>query len=153
MHFLRLQSPQEVLEHWTIFREGHRTLRQMSNSIVAEDEYCKILTNLSARQDDVCILVVRDGERDICYGVACNSTAPHSDRKTFEVTSFYHNPARPDATLFLKDEFQKWCREQGVRSYLVTTRDTRRTSGGTVDCFLSEKYGFRKAYLAFEFKL
>jgi hypothetical protein len=153
MQLLRLGSPTDVLEHWAVFREGHRTLRQMSNSIVPEDEYCKILTNLSVRGDDVCILVVRDGERDICYGVACNSTAPHSDRKTFEVTSFYHNPARVDATLFLKGEFEKWCRTQGVRSYLVTTRETRRTSGGTVDCFLSEKYGFRKAYLAFEHKL
>ena len=153
MHTLRLSSPADILTHWAIFREGHRTLRQMSNAMMSEEEYCKFLTNMSSREDDVYIAVVQDGEIDICYGVACNATPPHSEKKTFEVTSFYHNPARADATLFLKSSFETWCREQNVRSYLVTTRQTRRTSGATIDCFMSEKYGFRKAYLAFEKKL
>lgn len=153
MNILRLQSPQEILDHWTVFREGLRTMRQMCNTVVDESTYCQLLTNLSVYGDDVCIMVVRDGERDVCYGVARNSTPPHSTRKTYEVITFYHNPSRVDATTYMRDEFDKWCRAQGVSSYLVTTRETRRTSGGTVDCFTSEKHGFRKAYLAFERKL
>lgn len=149
---IRLTSPADVLAHWPIFREGHRALRQMSNSMMSLEEYCKFLTNLSAHGDDVFIGVVNDGS-DICYGVAQNATPPLSERKTFEVTSFYHNPAKVEATLFLMHTFEQWCREQSVHSYLVTTRQTRRTSGATIDCFMSEKYKFRKAYLAFEKKL
>lgn len=153
MQVLRITSPTELLEHWSVFREGHRSLRQMSNAMMTEDEYCKFLTNMSARGDDAYIGVVESEGHDLCYGVAQNATPPLSDKKTFEVTSFYHNPTRSDATLFLMNTFEQWCRLNGVRSYLVTTRQTRRTSGATIDCFMSGKYQFRKAYLAFEKKL
>lgn len=153
MEILRLQAPGTVLAHWSIFREGHRVLRQMNNAMVTEDEYCKMLTTLSVREDDVFIGVAADGANDICYGVAINSTPPYSDKRTFEIITYYHNPARRDATLFLKAEFETWCRVQGVFSYLITTRQSRRTSGGTDDCFTAKHYGFRKAYLAFERKL
>lgn len=153
MHLLRLDNPTDVLAHWPVFREGHRTLRQMSNAMISEDDYCKMVTTLSARGDDVYIGIAIDGERDICYGVAINSTPPYSDKRTFEIITYYHNPARRDATLFLKAEFEAWCRAQGVHSYLITTRQSRRTSGGTDDCFTAKHYGFRKAYLAFEKKL
>ena len=153
MNLLRLTTPSAVLDHWPLFREGHRTLRQMSNAMVSEDDYCKMITTLSAKEDDVYVGVAVDGERDICYGVAINSTPPYSDKRTFEIITYYHNPARRDATLFMKGEFETWCRAQGVHSYLITTRQSRRTSGGTDDCFTAKHYGFRKAYLAFERKL
>lgn len=153
MNFTRLNNPADILSHWPLFREGHRTLRQMSNAMVSEDDYCKMITTLSAHEDDAFVGIVQDGERDVCYGVAINSTPPYSEKRTFEVITYYHNPARRDATLFLKEEFEKWCRAQGVHSYLITTRQSRRTSGGTDDCFTAKHYGFRKAYLAFERKL
>lgn len=153
MDLIRLHTPADVLEHWDIFRIGHAALRQLSKNMCSENAYCKSLTNLAVGTDDVFIGVIRDGAVDVCYGVAVNSTPPYSDRRTFEVVTFYHNPTRSDATQFMQAEFESWLREQGVSTYLINTRQTRRTSGGTIDCFTSGKYGFRPAYLTFEKKL
>lgn len=153
MRLLQLTTPTDVLDHWPVFREGHRAIKTINNAFMDEATYAATLTNLANGTDDVFIGLVQDGERDVCYGVAINSTPPGQEKRTFEVVTFYHNPERPDCTTFMQAEFEGWCRFNRISSYLITTRQTRRRSGGTLDCFTSGKFGFKPAYMAFEKKL
>ena len=145
MHVERLTTPDQVLRLWDVFREGLQTIMRITDERTTEDEYCKMLVNLAARTDDAWVGVAFSGG-PMSYGVVVDSTPPHSSRKTFTVVSFYAMPGQPDATQALMHAFEAWARERGVKSYVVTTR----RDSGAIRCFRSSRYGFRKAYIAFE---
>ena len=146
MNVIRLTSPTDVIKFWDLFREGLQHIVKLAHERTTPDEYCKMLVNLAARHESAWIGVVMEGG-PLSYGVAVDSTPPHSNRRTFSVISFYAIPGRPDATKWLMDAFELWARTQGVTSYVVTTR---RDTGAAIKCFRSGRYGFRKSYTAFE---
>lgn len=145
MTVLHINTPELVIANWDIFREGLECIIRMSDDAFDPDEYCKMLINLSVRPDAWIGLAVQGGP--LSYGVAVESTPPHSTKRTFTVVSFYAMPGRPDATEALMREFESWARAQGVHSYIATTR---RNTGAVVKCFRSRRYGFQKSYIAFE---
>lgn len=142
----RITSPDQILRHWDIFREGLKVIRAKAGESMTEESYAKLLTNLAERTEDVWIGVVFQGG-PLGYGVAADSTPPASTRRTFTVSSFYHVPGQTDATIALMNAFEAWARAQNVKSYIVTTR---RTSGAAIACFTSGRYGFRQSFRAFE---
>jgi hypothetical protein len=146
MNVVRLTSPMEVIKYWDLFREGLQHIVKLAHERTTPDEYCKMLVNLAARPNEAWIGVVMEGG-PLSYGIAIDSTPPHSSRRTFSVISFYAIPGRPDATQSLMDAFERWARSEGVDSYVVTTR---RDTGAAIKCFRSGRYGFKKTYTAFE---
>lgn len=149
MNVIRITTPEAVLAHWDLFREGLETIRKATDEQITESEYCRLLTNLAARTDDAWIGVVVSGG-PICYAVAQDSTPPHRAQRTFTVSSFYHRSGESYATQIMMFDFEEWARRNGVTSYIVTTR---RDSGSAIKCFQSARYGFRKGFIAFEKQL
>lgn len=139
-------TPSGVLVLWPLFREGLENIVRLTREEITEDEYCKMLINLAAR-DDAWLGVVYEGPIPMSYACAVDSTPPHTKKKTFTVTSFYAMPDCPDATQALMLSFEEWARQQGVHSYVVTTR---RVTGAAIKCFSSGRYGFQQSYRAFE---
>lgn len=148
MNVIRLTDPRDVLKYWDVFRAGLSEIKRLSGESMSENDYCKLLVNLSARGDDAWIGIVMQGG-PMSYAVAIDSTMPHSSTKTFTCISFYAMPGQPDATAFLQREFEKWAKTIDVTSYIVTTR---RQSGGAFKCFWSRsnRYGFKRGFYAFE---
>jgi hypothetical protein len=149
MNVIRITSADQVLQFWDVFREGLHVIRDKADEYMDESEYCRLLTNLAARTDVAWIGVVCSGG-PICYGVAQDSTPPHSSRRTFTVSSFYHVPGQADATQLLMVAFEQWFRETNPGKKLRYVVTTRRDSGAAIRCFRSGRYGFRKGYIAFE---
>lgn len=146
MNVIRITEPAQVIQYWDVFREGLRMITQLTAERVTEEEYVKMITNLAVRPEAAWIGLAFQGG-PLSYGVAIDSTPPHCHRRTFTVSSFYAMPGRPDATAALMESFEEWARENGVASYIVTTR---RDTGAAIKCFRSGRYGFRKSYTAFE---
>lgn len=145
MNVERITSPEKILKYWDVFREGLRVITKLTCERVTDDEYCKMLVNLAARDDAWIGIAVQGGP--LSYGVAVDSTPPHCAKRTFTISSFYAMPGRPDATEALMGAFETWAKANNVSSYVVTTR---RDTGAAIKCFRSGRYGFVKAYTAFE---
>ncbi len=148
MNVLRLTDPRDVLKYWDVFRAGLAEVTKLTGESMSENEYCKLLINLVSRGDDAWVGIVMQGG-PMSYAAAIESTPPLAEKRTFTCVSFYAMPGQPDATAFLQREFEKWARDQGVSSYIVTTR---RQSGGAFKCFWSRsnRYGFKRGFYAFE---
>lgn len=145
MNVVRITDHADVLRYWDVFREGLRTITELTGEQTTEDQYCRMLINLAARTSDAWLGLVMHGG-PLSYGLAVDSTPPFASRRTFTVISFYAVPGQPDATEALMLEFERWARENGVRSYIVTTR----RHSGAIRCFRSPRYGFRRGFYAFE---
>lgn len=145
----RITTPEDVLKNWSIFKEGLKVIRGYASESLSEDSYVKMLIDLAGRTDTAWLGVVFQGG-PLSYGVAVDSTPPYAEKRTFTVISFYHVPGQFEATLSLMHAFELWAVEHGVNSYVVTTR---RSSGHTIRCFSSGRYGFKKSYRAFEKQL
>jgi hypothetical protein len=146
MNVIRITEPDQVIQYWDVFKEGLRMIAKLTSERVSNEEYLKLLTNLAVQTDIAWIGLAFQGG-PLSYGVAIDSTLPQCNRRTFTVASFYAMPGRPDATAALMEAFETWARENGVASYVVTTR---RDTGAAIKCFKSARYGFRKSYTAFE---
>lgn len=146
MHVERLTTPEQVIKNWDVFREGLKVTKAYAGESFKEDSYLKMLLALAAQHETAWLGVVYQGG-PLVYGVATDSTPPFADYRTFTVCSFYHIPGQFEATYALMSAFETWAKENGVHSYIVTTR---RQSGPAIRCFSSGRYGFKKSYRAFE---
>jgi hypothetical protein len=100
---------------------------------------------MAAREDAWVGVVFAGGP--LGYGIVYDTSIPFCGRKTYTVISFYAPPGQPEATQALVTAFEEWARDKGISHYVVTTR---RDTGASIKCFSSKRYGFRKAFFAFE---
>ncbi len=148
MKIVRIQSPNDVISNWDVFKSGLSEIRKLTGERLTEEEYFKMIVNLSTREDDAWIAIAFEGG-PLSYAIACDSTPPFCRHRTFTCLSFYAVPGRPDSTESLQAAFEEFAKKHDVKSYLVSTR---RRSTAALRCFTSRsnRYGFRYAYQAFE---
>lgn len=148
MKIIRIQSPDDVIANWTVFKTGLSEICKLTGERLSEEEYFKMLINLSTRNDDAWIGIAMEGG-PLSFAVACDSTLPFCKHRTFTCLSFYAVPGRPDSTESLQAAFEEFAKKNDVKSYVVTTR---RRSTAAMRCFTSRsaRYGFKYGYQTFE---
>lgn len=138
-----ISSVHRILQLWPFIQ---KSVQSVEKSDLTSEELLKWLCDLISK--DVYMGVAHEDGKPHTFGVAYECTQPFSKEREFLVPLFAHDPKHTECTVALKEEFERWCKKEGIVKYTVITS---RTSGATVRCF--NRFGFKKSFLSFERKI
>lgn len=146
MTVIRVTSLPACIRLWEHFREGFEKTERFLRYRLPIDAYRQILFALVKEPRAWVAVCLDDEERPLGFAMAHECTPLFSPERQYEVSVVYAQDNRPETIILLQQEFENFCRAQGVKRYFATTR---RDSGASIRCFQSARYGFSRAYTVF----
>lgn len=148
MNVIRITRPSEILESWAFINEGLTNLKTTNKFYYNELEAKKLICKLSADKRSGFIAFCYDDRGEpLSFGIMREDTLPFAHFRTFSAHAVYYKQNYPNAVLPLMEEFEGWCRANGIKRYSYISR---RPTTAAKRCFLDKKYDFHKSSLVFE---
>lgn len=146
MKVQRITNPIDLLQWWEFFVEGFNHIEDRTGYPMPMAESFKAMCILVSHPTlGYVSLALNENNQPQGFAAAQDATPLFERERVFSGVSIYHKPGNNNATEALQEDFENYCREQGVARYVVTTR---RTSGAASKCFA--KYGLHKKAISFE---
>lgn len=154
MHTRRLTRVAELVNLWPFFAEKLTYVRLCLRFNLPIICYRRILQN-QIRDPRAWVAVAFNGDdgdfsTPLAFGCAHECTPLFFKQREYEVSIFYHETARHDATIALQTSFESWCRSEGIVRYYVPTR---RDAPSGFRCFQHPRYGLKHAFTVFKKEL
>lgn len=148
MTFHRITRCAEVVRYWEFFATGFAFISDYLHYPYSLDVYRRIILKLVKTPSAFVGIVVDDEGKPLCFGAAYDSTPIFAVEKEYDIPFLYHQPAQLSATAVLRREFERFCRQNKVRRYSMTTTSFSRS---TQDCY--SRYAFYRSHMVFKREL
>ncbi len=145
---LRITRCKEIVQYWPFFVTGLNFISKYLHYPYSMETYRRILLKLAHTPSAYIAIVLDDDNTPLCFGVAYDCTPLFSNQKEYDVPFLFHQPTHLSATALLRTEFEKFCREQKVKRYSMTTTAF---NGAAQKCI--PRYGFQRSHIVFKREL
>lgn len=148
MTFQRITRCAEVVRHWSFFSVAFVFISDYLHYPYSLDVYRRILLKLTKTPSSFVGMVFDNRGEPVCFGAAYDCTPIFATEREYDIPFLYHRPTHITATAVLRREFERFCRQQRVRRYSMTTTAFSRP---TQDCF--SRYGLYRSHMVYKREL
>lgn len=146
----RLIKCVDIVRLWPFFVQGFAFVGRYRKYSLNITSYGQMLRKMVKTQNAWVAVTEDEDGTPLAFWCAQEITPTYAEEREFEVFLRFHLHHHLEATHHLKDLFEKFCKEESVKRYFISTR--RDDSVGPRRS-LAFEYGMKKAYTVFKKEL
>lgn len=143
-----IDTATRLVEIWPFFNKGYKYLSEKAGFKGTEVDFLKACCTIIGFRHNGIILVLWRDDVPTAFGIAHDKMFL-ADYRQFSVYAAFADPKEPSALKELIGHFEKWCKENKVKEYFVTSQ---RHSGAANRCF-TRKYNFKQDQIYYKKEL
>ena len=147
--FQRITRCVDIVRYWPFFVTGFAFTSRFLHYPYTLETYRRVILKL-VKTPTAYVGIVFDSSGDpVCFGAAYESTPVlFASQREYDIPFLYHQPTKVEATEVLRVEFERFCRQRGVKRYSMTSASFGKS---TQECY--GRYGLSRSYITYKREL